>query len=80
MVVDLHVRVVMSCPVADTRGITGVFMPQPGISERCRYRPGTVLMVTSVLVAVATWRLEISAGRQAALAGTLTGPALHASQ
>src|SRR5215467_280572 len=29
MVVDLHVRVVMSCPVADTRGITRVFMCQP---------------------------------------------------
>jgi len=28
MVVDLHVRVVMSCPVADTRGIAGVFMCQ----------------------------------------------------
>src|SRR5215472_2952439 len=29
MMVDLHVRVVMSCPVADTRGITRVFMCQP---------------------------------------------------
>src|SRR5215471_3174963 len=32
MMVDLHVRVVMSCPVADTRGITGVFMCRPGFS------------------------------------------------
>src|SRR5215472_16724527 len=30
MMIDLHVRVVMLCPVAVTPGITGVFMCQPG--------------------------------------------------
>jgi hypothetical protein len=37
-------------------------------------------MVNSVLVAVATRMLAMSDGLHVALAGTLTGPALHASQ
>src|SRR5689334_7784303 len=38
------------------------------------------LIVTRVLVVVATWRLAMSEGRQPALAGMLTGPSLQASQ
>src|SRR5215475_564659 len=36
-------------------------------------------MVTRLLVAVFTWRLAMSDGRQAALPGTVTGPGLQAS-
>src|SRR5215467_1917160 len=52
MVIGLHVRVVVSCPVADTRGIAGVFICQPGFRNGAAYRPRAAVMVTSVLVAV----------------------------
>src|SRR5262249_53643791 len=61
-------------------------MREPGPGHGIRPGPGAggarrrALIVTRVLAVVATCRLAMSAGRQAALAGTVIGPSLQASQ